>query len=97
MFRSILLGTILAGGLAISASAADVVVSIRPPRAVVEKRPPAPGREYVWVDGYHRYEGNAYVWTPGRWEVPPHAHAHWVAHQWVRRGNGWVMVEGHWR
>jgi hypothetical protein len=97
MFRSLLLGTVLASGLAVSASAADVFVSIKPPRAVVEHRPPAPGREYVWVNGYHRWEGNAYVWTPGRWDRPPNPHAHWVAHQWVRRGNGWVMVEGHWR
>src|SRR5450432_252471 len=97
MFRSLLLGAVLASGLAVSASAADVFVSIRPPRAVVERRPPAPGREYVWVTGYHRWEGNASVWTPGRWERPPNPHAHWVADQWVRRGNGWVMVEGHWR
>jgi len=92
-----LIGLVFAGGLVFSAGAADIVVHIAPPRIRVERRPRMPGRGYVWVSGYHRWENNAYAWTPGRWEQPPRPHAHWVAHRWVRRQGGWVMVEGHWR
>jgi len=28
---------------------------------------------------------------------PPHPGAVWVAHRWEHRGDGWVMVEGHWQ
>ena len=80
-----------------SLHAEEVVVRVHPPRAVVETRGVAPGPGYVWVSGYHRWDGNAYVWTPGRWDRPPHAHARWVAHRWVHRNGGYVLVEGHWR
>lgn len=97
MIRKILLGAIFTGVLAVSAPAADVVVRIGPPRAIVERRSHAPGRDYVWINGYHRWDGRGYVWEPGRWERPPHRRSHWVQHRWVKRGNGWVLVEGHWR
>ena len=95
--KRFLTGLILAGGLAMTASAAEVVVRIAPPRAIVERRPPPPARDYVWVQGYHNWDGNAHVWVPGRWEQPPRAHARWEAHHWVRRNGGWVLVEGRWR
>jgi len=97
MFRSTIVGLILAAGLACQVNAQEVVVKIAPPHALVEKRPVAPGPEFVWITGYHRWDGNAYVWVPGRWEKPPHEHARWVAHQWVKRNGGYVLVEGHWR
>jgi hypothetical protein len=97
MFRSKLLGVILAGGLAFQVSAADVIVKIAPPRAIIEKRGEAPSPEHVWIAGYHRWDGNAYVWVPGRWEKPPRPHARWIAHSWVKRNGGYVMVEGHWK
>ena len=90
------IGLVLAGGLAFSALAADVVIRIAPPRIHVERRPPAPSRNHVWISGYQRWDGNAYDWTPGRWEQPPRAHARWVAHRWVHRNGGYVLVEGHW-
>ena len=92
-----LIGFVFAGALAFSAAAADVVVKIRPPHAVADRRGPAPSRNHVWVSGYHRREGDAYVWTPGRWEQPPQPHRRWVAHHWVHEKRGWVLVEGHWR
>ena len=91
------LGLILAGGLAASAMAAEVYVRIGPPRPIAERRVMAPGPGYVWVPGYHNWNGNAYVWVPGRWERPPRARARWVQHRWVKRRGGWVFVEGHWR
>lgn len=80
-----------------SAAAADVVIRIAPPRAVVERRVVAPGPGHVWIGGYHRWDGRGYAWVPGRWERPPHRRAHWVSPRYVRRGGGWVFVEGHWR
>jgi hypothetical protein len=31
--------------------------------------PPAPGM--IWIRGSWHYDGNQYVWIPGRWESPP--------------------------
>jgi hypothetical protein len=91
-----LIGLVFAGALAFSAGAAEIVVRVAPPRVVVERRSPPPSRDHVWVSGYQRWDGNGYGWSPGRWEQPPRRHAHWVAHHWVRRHGGWVLVEGHW-
>ena len=91
-----LIGLVFAGALAFSAAAADIVVRIAPPRCSrAAGRPPS--RNHVWIAGYHDWDGNAYVWTQGRWEQPPRPHAHWVAHHWVHHRGGWVLVEGHWR
>lgn len=92
-----LIGLVFAGALVFSAAAAEVVVRIAPPRVVAERRGPPPSRSHVWVSGYQRWDGNAYAWAPGKWEQPPRRHAHWVAHHWVHRRGGYVMVEGHWR
>jgi hypothetical protein len=95
MIRRTLMAFLFVGVLSIPA--ADIVVHVAPPAPIVEQRAPAPGSAYVWIPGYHRWDGSAYVWVPGRWEMPPRPHAHWVAHHWVHRNGGWVMVEGHWR
>lgn len=97
MLKKILMSS--AFGLLLTAGAvrAEVIVNVRPPAAIVETRPARPGPHHVWIAGYHRWDGQAYVWTPGRWEAPPRPGARWVAHRWVRRGNGWVFVEGRWR
>jgi hypothetical protein len=97
MLRNKLMGLVFAGALATSAWAADVFVHIGPPRPLVERRGPAPGRGYVWIPGYHRWDGRTHIWVPGRWELAPRPRAHWVAHHWVKRRGGWVFVEGHWR
>ena len=80
-----------------SAQAADVVVKVAPPAAIVETRGAAPGPQHVWIAGYHRWDGRAYVWNPGRWEVPPRPHAVWVAPRWEHKGGGYVFVEGRWK
>ena len=68
-----------------------------PPPPVVERRGEPPERGFVWVPGYHRWEADHYIWTPGRWDRPPHPHAVWVAHHWERHHGEWVLIEGHWR
>jgi hypothetical protein len=80
-----------------SIQAADVVVKLRPPALKVEHRPERPSHNHVWVGGYHRWDGNAYVWEPGKWDVPPREHAVWVAPRWEHRNGGYVFVEGRWK
>jgi hypothetical protein len=97
MLRRFVLTSVAAGMLAISGIAAEIVVKVGPPAAVVETRVAAPGPDYVWIKGYHRWDGNAYVWVPGEWRQPPRPHARWVDHRWEHRKDGYVFVEGHWR
>ncbi len=66
-----LIGLAFAAALTFSTAAADIVVRIRPPRAVSERRTRPPSRNHVWVSGYHHWDGNAYAWSPGRWEQRP--------------------------
>ena len=96
--KHFVLTSLLGAAICIGAAhAADIVVKLKPPALRVEHRPARPGPEYVWVGGYHRWDGNAYVWVPGSWQHPPRPHAKWVAHKWVHRHGGYVLVEGHWR
>src|SRR5690242_128237 len=97
MFRRGLIGLALASFLTVGATAAEIFVRVGPPRAVVERRGPPPGRNYVWINGYQRWDGHSHVWVPGRWELPPRPRAHWVEHRWVKKRGGYVFVEGHWR
>ena len=92
-----LIGLAFAAALTFSVATAEIAIQIRPPRNVSERRSQRPSRNHVWVSGYHRWDGNAYAWTPGAWQEPPRTNARWVAHKWVHQKNGWVMVEGHWR
>ena len=96
--KKFLLSTLMGAGLClVSVHAADVVVKVRPPAVKVEHRSPRPSRDHVWVGGYHRWDGNAYVWEKGKWEKPPREHAVWVAPKWEHRRDGYVFVEGRWK
>ena len=92
-----LIGFVFAGALAFSAVAADIVIKVAPPKIMVEKRGARPSPNHVWVQGYHNWDGQKYVWTAGRWEQPPQGRSKWVAHRWVHKNGGYVMVEGHWQ
>jgi len=94
LFQGSLLALLMGIGLA---QAAEVVVKVAPPRVKVEHRGVAPSREHVWIGGYHRWDGHAYAWEPGRWERRPRPRAVWVAPRWQHRRDGYVFVEGHWR
>lgn len=91
-------GFLLAAAAAIPAQA-QLVVRVGPPPRVVERRPPPPfdHRDWAWHAGYHRWDGNRYIWVPGSYVAPPRPHAIWVEGRWVRRGGGWYWREGHWR
>ena len=74
-----------------------VYVRVPPPPLIVETRPVAPSPRHVWIDGYHTWNGTAYVWSPGRWDLAPRGHARWVAGHWKHVRHGWYWVPGHWR
>lgn len=74
-----------------------VYVRVAPPRAIVEVRPAAPSVRHVWVGGFHRWDGRAYVWVPGRWSLGPRPGVVWVAGHWKNTPHGWEWIEGHWR
>jgi hypothetical protein len=74
-----------------------VYLRVGPPAPIVEARPVVPGPGFVWVDGYYRWDGRAYVWVPGRWLRAPHARARWIPGHWVHDRRGWYFVEGRWR
>jgi hypothetical protein len=98
---AILAPALLAGALALGACATHVrgavYVPVAPPPPVVEVRPVVPGPGYVWIPGYHRWDGARYVWVRGRWELAPRGHAHWVPGHWRHDRRGWVWIPGHWR
>jgi len=94
---------VLASALSMAACASSapqgrVYVRVGPPAPIVERRVVAPGPGYVWISGYHTWDGRAYVWRPGHWDRAPRASARWVPAKWVHDGrHGWYLVEGHWR
>lgn len=68
-----------------------------PPAPIVERPGPPPQHGFVWISGYHRWDGGRYVWVPGRWDRPPRPHARWVPAHYVHRHGGWFFIEGRWR
>jgi hypothetical protein len=74
-----------------------VYVKVKPPALVVEKRPVSPGPNYAWVPGYQAWNGSAYVWTPGSWQVPPGPRRTWVPGRWAHSLHGYYWIDGHWR
>ena len=64
--KKLLAALVLAAGLSFGA---QVSLGIRigpPPAPRVERvRPPVPGPDYFWVDGYWYPEGNRYQWHEG--------------------------------
>ena len=97
MVKKIVLALLFAFTLCPVASFAQIAIRIGPPPRMHEDRGQRPERGYVWINGYQRYEGDHYVWTPGRWERPPQQNQRWVAHRWARHGDHYEMQEGHWR
>jgi hypothetical protein len=96
--HSLILAAALAGALsAAPALAARVYVKIAPPAPIAEVKVAAPGPGYVWVGGFHRWNGKAYVWVPGRWALPPRAGVVWVGGHWKHNAHGWHWVEGRWK
>ncbi len=79
------------------AFAQHVYVQVEPPHVIVEHPGPVPHEGWVWVHGYHRWDGARYVWVPGHYVEPPRRYAVWVDGHWAHERGGWYWVEGHWR
>jgi hypothetical protein len=67
-----------------------------PPPPLVEPPPPPAEPGTLWVAGYHRWDGRAYVWERGHYERPPRANARFLPGHWEARGRGKVWINGHW-
>jgi WXXGXW repeat (2 copies) len=74
-----------------------VYVKVAPPVAIVETHATAPSTRHVWIAGYHRWDGAAYAWVPGRWAIPPAHHHTWVPGHWAHEKHGYYWIDGHWR
>ena len=94
---AVLAALLLSTACVVAPPSGAVYVRARPPAAVVEVRGVAPGPEFVWVDGYHRWDGERHVWVAGHWERRPRGNARWVPGRWRHSDRGWYWVEGHWR
>jgi hypothetical protein len=92
-----LTGSILLAATLSFADARIVFVPSAPPPRVREVIVVRPGPGYVWVPGYHRWEGGSYVWVAGHWQQPPRARARWIAGRWRHERRGWYWTEGRWR
>ena len=95
--KKYILALLMAAMLAPAAASAQAVIRVGPPAPVIERPAPPPERGMVWISGYHRWDGNGYVWVPGHYDRPPRPRAVWVPHRWERHHGQWGMVEGHWR
>ncbi|WP_263410343.1 hypothetical protein [Terriglobus tenax] len=100
MNRKLMLA-VFGAALAVSTAAAEAQVYVRigpprPPREVVPVRPMG-HPDWVWQGGYHRWDGQRYVWVPGAYIAPPRPRAVWVPGHWVRRPRGYVWMDGRWR
>ncbi|HVS54234.1 MAG TPA: YXWGXW repeat-containing protein [Opitutaceae bacterium] len=68
-----------------------------PPPAPAETVTAAPAANAVWVPGYWVYDGRAYAWVGGHWEIPPQNAHTYVASHWENQGRGYVYVQSYWR
>lgn len=65
------------------------------PAAVHYNRPPAPGRDYVWISGDWVWSGGRYSWREGHWERTRESRR-WVDGYWQQTRSGWKWRPGHW-
>ena len=75
-----------------------VIVRREPPPMIVERMPPRPGPDVVWVPGYYAAGGDQWVWVRGHYERPPRPGAVWVEPRYERRSPTEVHFSlGFWR
>ena len=74
------------------------VVAAEPPptRREVILYDQRPGRDYVWINGFYDWEGDGWVWVPGRWVVRPALRVSWVRARYIRGEGGWRYEPAHW-
>jgi hypothetical protein len=82
----------LACGLGITPAWAQVLTP--PPAVQVEKPPPSPGGQFVWIAGHWTPQGGRWVWVAGRWVE---AQGAWIPGRYQQTAQGWIYVEGRWK
>jgi len=68
-----------------------------PPPATADAVPPAPSPTALWITGYWAFDGRAYVWRPGHWEMPPPNARAYVGAHWERHGHRYYWIESYWQ
>lgn len=68
-----------------------------PPPPAHEVAGPAPAANAVWIPGYWSFDGGAYSWVAGHWEIPPPGANTYIAAHWENQGNGYFFVPAYWR
>jgi WXXGXW repeat (2 copies) len=87
----------LSAGVRVEVPEVRIEATTAPPPPRSEVQPPAPGPDFVWIAGHHRWEHGAYVWRPGHWDRPPGPGYVWEPAHWARRGGSWFFRDGHWK
>ena len=72
-----------------------VAIGWAPPPMLVEDIPPPPSSDAVWTGGYWTWQGD-WVWSAGRWLVPPRPQYVWVQPYYEHRDERVIFVPGYW-
>lgn len=68
-----------------------------PPALQAETPPPAPPVQAAfWVSGFWQWDGAAWIWVPGSWQLRPSTTLTWRATTWQPRGGVHILVPGGW-
>jgi hypothetical protein len=73
-----------------------IVQSAPPPPREVVTYEEQPRPDDVWTRGAYDWDGDGWVWVPGRWVARPARHVYWVRARHIRRHGHWHYVPGHW-
>lgn len=80
-----------------AASATTVITApVAPPPGRAEIPPPAPSARALWTSGHWHWNGERYVWAPGRYIERPTPTANWRPGYWEQQPQGWLWVDGQW-
>lgn len=79
---------------AVAKAAPTVLVDVPPPSGTWEATPPA-ADGWTWSAGYHKWDGERYVWAPGEWILTKPGHT-WRQRQWVEKDGKWMLTGGEW-
>ena len=88
---------LLSVGVATAGAQIHIRIGPPPPQREVIPPPPREHRNWIWHPGYHRWEGDHYIWVAGSYFEPPRAHARWIPGHWDQTPAGWAWVNGSWQ
>lgn len=68
-----------------------------PPPQMAEVVPVAPAPDALWIPGAWSFDGRAYAWFAGHWEIPPPNARTFVTAHWERMGGRYGWLPSHWQ